>query len=265
MKLWLLANFLLFQMIDADRFSDANNLTKTLLANYNKNVRPVYVTEILFEVELNQLINIDEKNQIMTSSFYLKMFWQDPRLTWAKEDFPGVRQLLIPATSIWLPDAFVINTADANGFISFSSLINVIINSDGTIYLIINLSALKTKCSINVAGFPYDHQRCSIIIGSWQYDNSRLIFNASKSYLNLNNYLENPIWKLLNNSFSNIPSTNRFDAIHGLNGTDAMFDFVFLRRSTNYMLNNLLPCFLMNIITLFAFWIPFVQGFGACI
>jgi hypothetical protein len=38
---------------------------------------------------MRQIISIDEKNQIMTSSFYLACQWQDGRLKWTPSSILG--------------------------------------------------------------------------------------------------------------------------------------------------------------------------------
>ena len=266
MKLFLCLIFsLLFETFTADKVTIVQTLTTTLLTGYNKNIRPYYQTEMSFELQLNQLLAIDEKNQVMTSSFYLKMLWQDPRLSWTASDYENVSQILIPATSLWLPDTYIINTADSNGFVTYTASNYALLYSDGYIYLIINLSAFKTKCAINVLGFPYDYQKCKIIIGSWQYDDTRLLFKSNSSDLNMDNYIENPVWNLLSTTGTDVPSTDRFDAYSGLTSTDVVYELFLKRRATNYMLSNLFPCFLLNFITLIVFWMPFPPAFGACI
>ena len=264
MKLLAAIITLKFTLAYCNLIDVVENLSSFLLIqkNYNKNVRPLYQTNIEFEMSVNQLVNIDEKNEIMTSSCYLKMKWQDTRMSWDTNTF-NVDQILVPATSLWLPDAYVINTAEASGFVSITSSNYALINSEGVIYLVINLSALKTRCSINVSGFPYDNQTCTIVLGSWQYDNSRLIFSANDTVLNTANYVTNPTWILKNTTALDSTTNTRFDNSSGLASTDVVFYFFIKRRPTNYMLNNLLPCFLLNIITLITFWIPFMAAFNA--
>jgi len=54
---------------------------------YNK-VRPIDLENpsgpinIYMALSLRQIISLDEKNQILTSSFYLMILWSDPRLSW---------------------------------------------------------------------------------------------------------------------------------------------------------------------------------------
>ena len=265
MKIFSLIFFLLFETLSADKVTIVQTLTTKLLTGYNKNVRPNYLTEMSFELQLNQILAVDEKNQVMTSSFYLKMLWQDPRLTWTESDYENVTQILIPALSLWLPDSYIINTADANGFITYTSSHFALLSSDGYVYLIINLSAYKTKCAINVLGFPYDYQKCKIIIGSWQYDNTRLLLQSNNTYLNMDNYIQNPVWNLISTIGTDVPSTDRFDTYMELKSTDVVFELLIKRRPTNYMLSNLFPCFLLNVITLISFWLPFNTAYGASI
>ena len=94
----------------------------------------------------------------------------------------------LPLSQIWVPDLYVINTADSNGFLQYNSNYVVYVFYHGLIYMNIALigkvfskikfklnfnfdqTGLNTRCSMNIYTFPYDQQICSIVIGSWFQD-----------------------------------------------------------------------------------------------
>ena len=86
-----------------------------IINKYDKTIRPDDSVYLTFKISLRQIISVDEKNQIMTSSLYLTTKWTDPRLDWNASNFNGVDNILIPAKTLWLPDLFVINT----GYLKF--------------------------------------------------------------------------------------------------------------------------------------------------
>ena len=81
-----------------------------IINQYDKSIRPADRVNLVLKISLRQIISVDEKNQIMTSSLYLTTKWTDPRLDWNASNFNGVDNILIPAKTLWLPDLFVINT-----------------------------------------------------------------------------------------------------------------------------------------------------------
>ena len=111
------------------------NLTRVLLnpAIYDKSVRParVYtdVVNISFDLSLAQLIDVDEKNQIITTNQWLTMVfhsfeplffviilriyqtWFDPKLTWEPLEWHNVSLLHIKYDKIWLPDIVLYNVS----------------------------------------------------------------------------------------------------------------------------------------------------------
>ena len=88
-------------------------------SNYDKSIRPSVPVDIYLGLSFKQIANVDEKNQIITTSSFLKASWYDKRLTWNYTEV-GISFLLIKANLLWLPDLFVINTADSNGFFTVS-------------------------------------------------------------------------------------------------------------------------------------------------
>ena len=102
---------------------------------------------------------------------------------------------MIPASSIWLPDLFVLNAASTSGFVPISSSNLAVVNATGYVYLVISVSNMQTRCKINAFYFPFDTQNCSIILGTWILDTSRMNFYSNKKIV-LDYYTEHPVWRL---------------------------------------------------------------------
>jgi hypothetical protein len=95
-------------------------LKKTVFSSYDKQIRPNETVNIGLGVSLLKIISIDEVQGIMRSSIYLYALWMDPRLAWDPANHSGIRALFVPISSLWLPDLYIINSADPSGFITFS-------------------------------------------------------------------------------------------------------------------------------------------------
>ncbi|KPJ05411.1 Acetylcholine receptor subunit alpha-like [Papilio xuthus] len=92
---------------------DAKRLYDDLLSNYNKLVRPVLnVSDALtvrIKLKLSQLIDVNLKNQIMTTNLWVEQSWFDYKLSWEPREYGGVEMLHVPSDHIWRPDIVLYN------------------------------------------------------------------------------------------------------------------------------------------------------------
>ena len=242
-----------------------DDVMSAITKKYNSKVRPVSQLNLTIRLSMRQIVSIDEKNQIMTSSFYLISQWKDGRLTWDANSstYGGLSQIVMPASLIWLPDLFVINTASTTGFISISSSNLVVVNSQGNVYLIVSVTNLQTRCKMNVYYFPFDKQTCSIVIGSWQHDKNRINFDSDSSKIDLNSYIAHPVWNLKTVTVSSIIGSDRYTSLTGMQSEDISYSFMIIRGGSYYV-GNMIACFVLNVVTLFAFFAPFAQQVALC-
>ncbi|EPB76403.1 Cation transporter family protein [Ancylostoma ceylanicum] len=166
---------------------DANRLFEDLLADYNKLVRPVDNNSdtlvVRFKLKLSQLLDVHEKNQIMTTNVWLqhasthnikhnttalvsKHSWTDYKLRWNPDDYGGVDVLYVPSDTIWLPDIVLYNNADGNYQVTIMTKAKLSYN--GTVEWA-PPAIYKSMCQIDVEFFPFDRQQCEMKFGSWTY------------------------------------------------------------------------------------------------
>ena len=169
-------------------------INSILNSNYNPIIRPSQTTNITFKLIFNQINSVDEKNQIVTTSFYLFAYWTDSRLAWDPSLYAKVDTISVPMKKLWLPDLYVVNAASINGgYITVNDLSRAIVDYNGIVYcnfgflsklfyfiliiyyhfiLLIFNTGFGTRCPMNIRYFPYDKHTCSIIIGPWFMYNS---------------------------------------------------------------------------------------------
>ncbi|EYC26492.1 hypothetical protein Y032_0010g1185 [Ancylostoma ceylanicum] len=149
---------------------DANRLFEDLLADYNKLVRPVDNNSdtlvVRFKLKLSQLLDVHEKNQIMTTNVWLQHSWTDYKLRWNPDDYGGVDVLYVPSDTIWLPDIVLYNNADGNYQVTIMTKAKLSYN--GTVEWA-PPAIYKSMCQIDVEFFPFDRQQCEMKFGSWTY------------------------------------------------------------------------------------------------
>ncbi|XP_064498246.1 neuronal acetylcholine receptor subunit alpha-7-like isoform X2 [Pseudopipra pipra] len=109
-------------------------LYRELLRNYNRLERPVVNDSQPLVVELQlsllQIIDVDEKNQVLITNAWLQMSWVDVYLSWDQYEYPGVQNLRFPADQIWVPDILLYNSADERFDATFHT--NVLVNYSGS-------------------------------------------------------------------------------------------------------------------------------------
>ncbi|XP_048107923.1 neuronal acetylcholine receptor subunit alpha-7 isoform X2 [Alosa alosa] len=108
-------------------------LYNDLLSNYNRLERPVQNDSAPIVVELGltllQIIDVDEKNQVLITNAWLQLYWTDIYLSWNVDEYPGVQNLRFPSNQIWVPDILLYNSADERFDATFHT--NVLVNHSG--------------------------------------------------------------------------------------------------------------------------------------
>ncbi|KJH40918.1 Neurotransmitter-gated ion-channel ligand binding domain protein [Dictyocaulus viviparus] len=87
-----------------------------LINEYNKLARPVKNESepvmVLLGLDFQQILDIDEKHQIMHSNVWLRLSWIDHYLTWDPAEYGNIREVRLPISSIWKPDVLLYNSVD---------------------------------------------------------------------------------------------------------------------------------------------------------
>jgi len=106
---------------------------------------------------------------------------------------------------------------------------------------------------MNVYKFPYDSHTCPIVIGSWTLDISEIEMNYDE-FTSASGFVENSIWALESeNNF--VQNTTRLDKEYL--ASDLYFQLTMKRKPMYYIVNNVYPCLILNLITLFTYTFQF--------
>ncbi|XP_058982839.1 acetylcholine receptor subunit alpha-like isoform X4 [Musca domestica] len=168
-RTWLLSALMVHGAVAGN--PDAKRLYDDLLSNYNKLVRPVVnttdVLKVCIKLKLSQLIDVNLKNQIMTTNLWVEQSWYDYKLRWEPKEYGGVHMLHVPSDHIWRPDIVLYNNAD--GHYEVTLMTKATVHNSGLV-IWQPPAVYKSSCSIDVEYFPYDVQTCILKLGSWTYD-----------------------------------------------------------------------------------------------
>ena len=265
----VLIHFLIISEIESGEISAAqkneSTLVKRLLTNYNKNIRPSNQVNVSVYLQLKQIISLVEKTQILTTTVFVVQAWYDERLTWNSSN--GITYLQLPLKSIWLPDTNIINSANSDGYIPINADFGYAsVLYSGDVYFMSPMIALSTRCVLDVSTFPFDTQTCPIKLTSWSFKDSEIFYFPENSFIYLgDDYLNNTIWSLIQTDVQSVDFIGvdaQFWIDDDTNNTLLEFTLTIQRNGLFYMMNSVFPCFLLNIVTLLTFFMPFSNGLG---
>ncbi|RCN45847.1 Neurotransmitter-gated ion-channel ligand binding domain protein [Ancylostoma caninum] len=117
---------------------------------------------------LQQILDVDEKNQLVSLNAWLSYTWQDYSLVWDPEKYEGIQDIRFPGSAdhIWRPDILLYNSAAEDFDSTFKS--NLLVYSTGDVTWI-PPGVLKFVCKLDVTWFPFDDQICYLKFGSWTF------------------------------------------------------------------------------------------------
>lgn len=258
-----------------------------LLSNYNRLIRPVENnTEKLtvhLGLKLSQLIDVDLKNQVMTTNIWLEQKWVDYKMKWNPADYGGVEMLYVPSQHIWLPDIVLFNNAD--GKYEVTLMTKARLNYTGEIEWK-PPAIYKSSCKINVEWFPFDEQSCDMKFGSWTYDGYQVDLkhvdqvkgsNVVDVGIDLKEFYLSVEWDILAvPAFRNEEYyTSQAEQQEGLEDhepnddgseykgkllTDITFFMTLRRKTLFYTVNLIIPCVGISFLTVLVFYLPSDSG-----
>ncbi|XP_067672728.1 neuronal acetylcholine receptor subunit alpha-10-like [Haliotis asinina] len=236
-----------------------DQLVKEILHKYRvrgKYGRPVRrfndTLKVAFGIQLIQIMDLNEKDQILTLNVWDQYGWRDDDVEWNKTKYGGVDKVRIPWSKVWLPDIKLYNYADHRLDEQRKSL--CVFHHDGKI-LWMPQAVYRSSCQIDVTKFPFDIQSCHLKFGSWTYNGHKIdvVFYENKDYIDLTEYVTSNAWKIID-----VPANKniKYYSCCPEPYVDLTFSLIFQRRATLYNYILILPCVLLTSITLILFWIP---------
>ncbi|XP_059046073.1 acetylcholine receptor subunit alpha-like isoform X1 [Achroia grisella] len=263
---WWLAACCLLRAATAGN-PDAKRLYDDLLSNYNKLVRPVVnttdVLRVCIKLKLSQLIDVNLKNQIMTTNLWVEQSWYDYKLRWEPREYGGVHMLHVPSDHIWRPDIVLYNNADGN--------FEVTLATKATIYHqgLVEWkppAIYKSSCEIDVEYFPFDEQTCVLKFGSWTYDGFKVDLrhmdeqagsNVVSVGVDLSEFYMSVEWDILE-----VPAVRneKFYTCCDEPYLDITFNITMRRKTLFYTVNIIIPCMGISFLTVLTFYLPSDSG-----
>ena len=116
----------------------------------------------------------------------------------------------------------------------------------------------RTTCDIDIYYFPFDKQRCDIVIGAWVYHSAKMNVTNVSSDVNTDNYTVNGEWELIGTAVR--WGEADLQCCPGTSYAHVVFSITLKRRHTFYVVNIIAPCVLLSVLVLVVFWVPPDEG-----
>ncbi|KAK9889204.1 hypothetical protein WA026_004484 [Henosepilachna vigintioctopunctata] len=240
---------------DTQQGPHEKRLLNNLLGMYNVLERPVAneseALEVKFGLTLQQIIDVDEKNQILTTNAWLNLEWNDYNLRWNETEYGGIKDLRITPNKLWKPDVLMYNSADEGFDGTYQT--NVVVKHNGSC-LYVPPGIFKSTCKIDITWFPFDDQHCDMKFGSWTYDGNQLdlVLNSEEGG-DLSDFITNGEWYLIG-----MPGKKNTIVYQCCPEpyVDVTFTIQIRRRTLYYFFNLIVPCVLISSMALLGFTLP---------
>jgi len=246
---------------------DAKRLYDDLLSNYNKLVRPVVnvtdAVKVRLKLKLSQLIDVNLRNQIMTTNLWVEQFWYDYKMRWDPAEYGGVNMLHVPSDHIWRPDIVLYNNADGNFEVTLST--KATLRNSGLVEWK-PPAIYHSSCEMDVEYFPFDEQTCVMKFGSWTYDGFQVDLRheeeeAGKNIVNigidLSEFYMSVEWDILAvPAIRNVKYYTCCDEPY----LDITFNITMRRKTLFYTVNLIIPCMGISFLTVLVFYLPSDSG-----
>ncbi|KAK7925103.1 hypothetical protein WMY93_007413 [Mugilogobius chulae] len=239
--------------------SALNQLTRTLLRNYNNGVRPVHnwttTTTVSIDLILQSVLDVDGKTQTVTTSIWYRQTWTDEFLVWNPEDFDGITEISLSSDAIWVPDVIVTEFVDDG---KSPHIPYVYVDSSG---LVKNYRPMQVvlACALDMYAFPFDKQNCSLTFRSWLHSVSEINLSwmreAETIAQDKRQFMNDGEWELLS-----IPSHYRQIHYGDKEYAHIQFHVLIRRRPLLYVVGLLLPSLFLMLVDVISFYLPLDSG-----
>uniref|UniRef100_A0A1I7X354 Neur_chan_LBD domain-containing protein n=1 Tax=Heterorhabditis bacteriophora TaxID=37862 RepID=A0A1I7X354_HETBA len=145
-----------------------NNLLRlynSLLLDYEKEVRPSLRHDrpinVTFVFSLTQIIDVDERNQILTTNAWVRQHWTDYKLVWDPRNFDNLTKIHIPHEKIWKPDIILYNNTVVIIYSADSQYTKSVMSTD---VIVDYLGNLLSGCTVSFRGYPYKYTKKTYVL-----------------------------------------------------------------------------------------------------
>ncbi|XP_035661779.1 uncharacterized protein LOC118406031 [Branchiostoma floridae] len=139
-------------------------LEEDLFVVYSPNQAPKTenrsLSVISFKGSVEQIVDLDEKRELLIAAVVIDFTWQDSRLKWEPEYYRNIETISVPGSSIWIPTLTLKRNADPS-YPGLPKDVPLLITIDGTVTWRVE-TLTSTICDADPFLFPADTMECHI-------------------------------------------------------------------------------------------------------
>nr|XP_018905083.1 PREDICTED: gamma-aminobutyric acid receptor alpha-like isoform X2 [Bemisia tabaci] len=150
-------------------------------ASYNKNIRPNIKgnpVTISVNMYIKSIGAISDNDEEFTMDLYFRQSWLDSRLKFRLHGVEEISMSWLFVDKVWKPDTFFMNGKKSSLHKITSPNKFVRLRKNGYLTLSMRLT-VSASCKMHLRKFPLDTQNCSLLIGSFAYASSDIIYKWS--------------------------------------------------------------------------------------
>lgn len=227
-----------------------------LFTSYDAGEKPYCggAVNVTLDLALRQVIDLDEPQQILRANVWVRLKWQDCRLTWTPSSYGGISNFIVPYKYIWIPDLTLYDSV-SDDFVGLKDY-RPNIYSDGTVYYNFP-SVLESICAVDVEKFPYDDQTCKLLFGSWAYHGLDMDLQYKNPQGDLSSAVTNVEWTYVS------LKAERHVLYYGCCPEpypDVTYYLKLKRKPQFYLINLIVPSMLITVMAALGYYLPVESG-----
>ncbi|XP_060063544.1 neuronal acetylcholine receptor subunit beta-2-like [Ylistrum balloti] len=182
----------------------------------------------------------------------IQMHWNDELVTATFNKSHHIfQQLSFPSEFIWTPTISIFNSVDSMASTLGQGFHNVRIDmTSGDVTWAFGMVS-RTGCAVDATNYPFDVQKCTLILTPMSYINTEIDFNMHESGFLTDEFVGSEEWNVTETEVSmRVVRRQAF----------LLFTISLARKPTFFMINMALPIFLLAILNTLVFLLPSNTG-----
>ena len=243
------------ELVSAFTLQDEANLQASLLAGYNKDLKPGWDRDVPLQINIRFVLfsikefNFNTGKLSVTGLFFIN--WTDERLAWNPTNYNHTKKTTIPQNKVWLPEIINVNPYDdLTGLRQDHLTIPLQYNGVCTWFAI---QSFEVVCDADVTKYPFDTQTCELHFNIWGYNSHEIDLVISSSEIDLSLYVENSIWEIRG-------ATLISPSLKYSKTKEIVVKLEMKRRTPYYVVSLIIPIIAVSFLMAFVFILPHDSG-----
>lgn len=236
-------------------FTSADSIENYLFEHYSASMKPRRNQNELVEIDIamtiQTVLKVDERFQYISFYGWFEVQWRDEFLMWNETVYQGIKKISVPYQHVWVPDISMYYSEEHIHDLGVHPFVSV--TSQGHVTWFPG-AKYTVQCYLKVKKFPFDRQKCSIVVAAWQTtDWMQKLVPRARSVNEVKGIAENGEWE-----FQNFTYEENYDAEFDL--TKIVYTLEFQRRYRYFLLCTIMPIVILSMLNSLTFLIPVESG-----